>query len=121
MKNRSLRIYLPTALALMILCCPAFPARGEEIIAPTCTQDGYALMRHPDGTVTARRYMPASGHTFGHLPHVSGHLVFPVFLARAEKTEKRPAVFRILTRLQIPAGSIANLIIICILPCLAAG
>ena len=65
MKNRSLRRYLPTALALMILCCPAFPARGEELIAPPCTQAGYALMRHPDGTVTARRYMPASGHAFG--------------------------------------------------------
>ena len=65
MKNCSLRRTLAGALALMILCCPAFQARGEEIVAPTCTQDGYALMRHPDGTVTARRNMPASGHTFG--------------------------------------------------------
>ena len=32
---------------------------------PTCTQDGYALMRHPDGTVTARRNRLAPGHSFG--------------------------------------------------------
>lgn len=65
MKKCSVRRYLPAALALMILCCPAVRAAGEEIVAPTCTQDGYALMRHPDGTVTARRNMPAPGHSFG--------------------------------------------------------
>ena len=55
-------------LALLLLAaaiCPAAPAAAEEIIVPTCTQDGYALMRHPDGTVTARRNAPAPGHSFG--------------------------------------------------------
>ena len=53
------------AMALAAVICPAAPAAAEEIIVPTCTQDGYALMRHPDGTVTARRNAPAPGHSFG--------------------------------------------------------
>ena len=65
MKKTFARKRALAVLALLIFLCPARGGRGEEIIVPTCTQDGYALQRHPDGTVTARRYLPATGHSFG--------------------------------------------------------
>ena len=64
MKRFSIWIRVPAALALALFLLPG-RASGEEIVYPTCTQDGYILARHPDGTVTARRGMKAPGHSFG--------------------------------------------------------
>lgn len=65
MKRLSVWRWFPAALALSLLLFPGPWAFGEEVIVPTCTQDGYVLMRHPDGTVTALRNRPAPGHSFG--------------------------------------------------------
>ena len=65
MKKTCFRPMISFALAFMILQCLSPAAKGQEIIMPTCTQDGYAVMRGPDGTAGAVRYMPATGHSFG--------------------------------------------------------